>query len=139
MNNHRKDVVAVTSVPPVVLVVHPDHLFYEQILPVLKANGYDSLPALNGAHARLIIDFALPDLIVTATEMPEEDGPEMIRRLRANIGTTTVPIIRMGRVSDRALTDDVWFKGKYEFFVTSGDQSEDIEGIMIAIKSMRPI
>jgi CheY-like chemotaxis protein len=76
-----------------ILVVDDDEMFRDIYEDLLEDEGHDVLLAENGA---LGIESALahmPDLIVMDLNMPEMDGFEAIRRLKANPATNSIPIL----------------------------------------------
>ena len=61
--------------------------FEESSLP------YEIMTALNGIDALDLIEKTVPDLIITDWEMPEMDGIEFIKQLRAKSQTVDIPVI----------------------------------------------
>ena len=55
--------------------------------------GYQVLPAQNGKETLEIAQTRRPDLIMLDIRMPEMDGFEAMRRIRAADGVKTIPII----------------------------------------------
>lgn len=62
---------------------------------LLTARGYQVRQATNGAEAILVANHKPPDLILLDILMPEIDGYEVCRQLKANSLTEAVPIIFM--------------------------------------------
>jgi signal transduction histidine kinase len=60
---------------------------------ILAGQGYRVRPAPNGEQALATIQKELPDLILLDIMMPEMDGYELCRRLKANEQTRDIPII----------------------------------------------
>ncbi len=79
--------------PKTILIVDDE----EDILHLLRYNlekeGYAVRTAANGAEAVDLAQSASPDLIVLDVMMPEMDGFEVCRRLRATTQHATTPII----------------------------------------------
>ena len=61
----------------------------------LLSERWDVLPASNGKEALEIADRECPDLIVTDVMMPEMSGFELLRALRANANTRSIPVIML--------------------------------------------
>ncbi len=59
----------------------------------LRTEGYELNVAENGVEALSIADAALPDLILLDIMMPEMDGYETCRRLKASDRTRDIPVI----------------------------------------------
>ena len=77
---------------------NPDNL--SVLCGMLEAVGYRVRPALSGALALRSVQSALPDLILLDIRMPEMDGYEVCRRLKANPATQEVPIIFISALQD---------------------------------------
>ena len=82
-NNSRPDIVAVDD--------NPTNL--QVLMQMLNQNGYKVRLAMNGQLALTAIEAKLPDLILLDILMPDMDGYEVCRRLKANERTQDIPII----------------------------------------------
>lgn len=81
--------------PPLILVVD-DHDDARAIHGFsLEQNGYQIAFARNGLEALAIVGERLPDLVLLDLVMPEMDGWEVARRLRANRQTNDIPVIAL--------------------------------------------
>lgn len=83
-----------------VLVVDDERDLVELITYNLQRNGFDTLSADNGQSA---LDLALkeaPDLILLDVMMPALDGSEVVRRLKADPRTASLPIIMLTAKSE---------------------------------------
>ena len=60
---------------------------------MLRNAGYAIMPATSGAEALEGVQVQLPDLILLDLMMPEMDGLETCRRLKANPRTQAIPVI----------------------------------------------
>lgn len=74
------------------------------LVGILKAEGFDCIPAMNGSQALSIVGKRKPDLILLDIQMPSMDGFEVCSRLSDNPDTCDIPIIFL---SARAETDDI--------------------------------
>jgi CheY-like chemotaxis protein len=61
----------------------------------LKKAGYEILIACNGREAVQAAARALPALIVMDVSMPEMDGFEALRQLKATAATAAIPVIML--------------------------------------------
>jgi DNA-binding response OmpR family regulator len=59
----------------------------------LDAEGYTFFGAMSGVQGMLLLDRAVPRLIILDVAMPEMDGFETCRRMRANRALAQVPIV----------------------------------------------
>ena len=85
-----------------VLVVDDD----PQVLTLLRVNfeleGYDVLSAQDGAEALEVAWEELPDAVVCDVMMPGTDGLTVLRQLRANPKTKTIPFVVVSAKAQRA-------------------------------------
>jgi CheY-like chemotaxis protein len=78
---------------PKILVVEDDLATLEDLQKTLTVAGYDVLTAGNGVEALERVGQARPDLVVTDLNMPEMDGVELCRRLKAQHDLRIIPIL----------------------------------------------
>jgi DNA-binding response OmpR family regulator len=79
--------------PEKILVVDDDVDTLRLVGLMLQRQGYQIAAANNGYQALTMAQAENPDLILLDVMMPEMDGYEVARRLRANPATATTPII----------------------------------------------
>jgi CheY-like chemotaxis protein len=88
---------------PRVLLVEDDHDTREMYSYYLSHSGLQVTEARTGRGALERVRDECPDVVVTDIAMPEMDGLELSRRLRADDTTHDLPIIAVsGQASDRA-------------------------------------
>ncbi len=73
---------------------------------ILTEQGYEVSKALNGQTALRAAKAVLPDLILLDINMPEMDGYEVCKRLKANEQTKEIPVIFLSAL------DEWWDKAK---------------------------
>lgn len=74
------------------------------LVGILKREGFNCMPAMNGEHALKIVEKRKPDLILLDIQMPGIDGFEVCKQLQHNPETRTIPIIFL---SARVESEDV--------------------------------
>lgn len=67
---------------------------------MLSGSGYHVRPAPSGALALSAIEAMLPDLVLLDINMPEMDGYEVCRRLKANPHSADIPIIFISALNE---------------------------------------
>ena len=88
---------------PHVLLVEDDRDTREMYCEYLSYSGLTVTAAATGRRALEKVKAHVPDVIVTDIAMPEMDGLELSRRLRADPPTRDVPIIAVsGQATERA-------------------------------------
>jgi two-component system, sensor histidine kinase and response regulator len=84
----------VPSLPDSLILVVDDVQQNIQVVgTMLREAGYSIMPATNGSAALQRVQKKLPDLILLDLMMPEMDGLEVCRRLKADPATRPIPII----------------------------------------------
>ena len=76
-----------------ILVIEDETSIRENILELLKAEGYNALAAENGQIGLQLATEQLPDLIISDARMPKLDGYGVLTALRSNAVTATIPFI----------------------------------------------
>jgi len=78
-----------------ILVCDDDALLVDLLDYRLTGRGFEVLIARDGAEALVIAAARTPDAIVLDTMMPVVDGHQVLRRLRADPATSTIPVIML--------------------------------------------
>ena len=85
---------------PTVLLVEDEPAQREVLAYNLEADGFRALRAEDGEEALLLVDEAMPDLIVLDWMMPNLSGIEVCRRLKSRPETRGIPIIMLSARSE---------------------------------------
>jgi DNA-binding response OmpR family regulator len=92
-------------VPKVTVLVVDDDPVIQKLLEVNFAmEGYQVETASDGAEALAAIASQRPDVVVLDVMMPKVDGIEVVRRMKADATTASVPVLLL---SARAQAKDV--------------------------------
>jgi DNA-binding response OmpR family regulator len=81
-----------------ILVAEDDQLTRKGLVEVLEAEGYETIEAADGAEALECFDRHAPDVVCLDIMMPEIDGYEVCRRLRAR--PSDVPVLFISAKSE---------------------------------------
>ena len=104
----------------VVLVVDDDEFTCDAIQRLLTRMGYTTSCAQNGADALNMVERVRPDVIVLDWMMPQMDGLEVLRRLRADPKTKEVPVLVYSAADDPAMQKEAARLGAMECVLKSG-------------------
>jgi len=86
--------------PASILVVDDTPASLKLLTDIMKAEGYEVRSAISGALALHAAESAPPDLILLDIRMPEIDGFEVCRRLKATPATQDIPVIFVSAASE---------------------------------------
>jgi two-component system cell cycle response regulator DivK len=78
-----------------ILVVEDNQKNMKLFRDVLQAAGYRTLEATTGARAVELATEHEPDLVLMDIQLPDIDGVEALRRLRANARTASTPVLAL--------------------------------------------
>jgi two-component system cell cycle response regulator DivK len=78
-----------------ILVVEDNEKNMKLFRDVLAATGYRTLEATTGGEAVDMASEHAPDLVLMDIQLPDLDGVEALRRLRADARTATIPVLAL--------------------------------------------
>src|SRR3954451_1868220 len=104
----------------VVLVVDDDEFTCDAIRRLLTRMGYSTACASSGTEALDLLEQVHPDVIVLDWMMPEMDGLEVLRKLRADPKTKDVPVLLYSAADDPAMQKQAAKLGAMECVLKSG-------------------
>jgi len=120
-----------------ILVVDDAPTDLEVVSEFLHDAGFEVATAINGERALKQVQYCLPDLILLDVVMPEVDGFEICRRLKAKEETQDIPIIFITVLSDevdrlRGLT-----LGAVDYITKPFQQEEVLARVNVHLKLRR--
>lgn len=83
---------------PTVLIVEDESSIADLIRDVLEPAGYRAVIARNGRTALALARGERPAVALTDLMMPEVDGAEFVRHMRASAATSGIPVVMMSSV-----------------------------------------
>ncbi|HNT39057.1 MAG TPA: response regulator [Rubrivivax sp.] len=92
---------AASEEPPLVMVADDSKVVRVKTSRLLAAHGFRVALAEDGVQALALIEQERPRVLVTDVEMPQLDGLELTRRLRADARTAQLPVIMITSADDR--------------------------------------
>jgi putative two-component system response regulator len=107
-----------------ILLVDDEPLNLRLLVTLLKAEGYATISAESGAEALVLAAQRRPDLILLDIMMPEMDGFEVTRMLKADHRTSKIPIIVTTALDDHTSRLRALEMGAEEFLVKPVNRAE---------------
>jgi len=93
--------------PTRILIVDDEPNILATLAPLLRGRGYEVLTAMNGHTAIEAVDRDKPDLIVLDLGLPDTDGVDLCRRIRASLNVPIVVLSARGAEGDKVRALDV--------------------------------
>lgn len=91
----------------------------------LMSEGYDVETASNGPDGLAIARDQIPDLILLDVMMPGMTGFEVLRELKADDATATIPVIMLTGVSDKKSIQEALTSGT-DFYIVKPFEFTDL-------------
>lgn len=113
-----------------ILVANDQEWAGRSIESILVANGYFVDRAYTGEQAVRVASLTRPDFVILDLQLPDIDGLEVCRRLRAltEIGSSTPIVITTASVTGRSRPVEALTAGAWDFF------GQPIDGVLLLAK-----
>jgi two-component system KDP operon response regulator KdpE len=122
------------SVPARILVVDDEPSIRRAVEPLLRSRGYDVEVAATGAEALAVVARQRADLIVLDLGLPDLDGLEFCRRVRAQADVSIIVLSARGREQDKVAALD---EGADDFVTKPFGPEELLARIRAALRRAR--
>lgn len=109
-------------VAPLILIVEDDSFQCTLLERLLEKAGYRSASAHSGGEALALLGRQQPDLILMDVELPDLNGLEITRRLKASPSMATIPIVMITGHSGRQVLQASLSAGAIDFLVKPFDR-----------------
>lgn len=122
-----------------VLVVDDDAAINGLICEYLRLSGYEAHSASDGDGALREVSHEVPSIIVLDIMLPDIDGYEVCRRLRARPETAQVPVLMLSALGDEKSRARASQAGATEFLAKPFDPDQFLETIAKLTAAATPI
>ena len=108
-----------------VLVVDDDQSIQRVLVQTLQLEGYEVATASDGVEALETLAGQLPDVVILDVMMPKLDGLDVLKRMRADERTQTIPVILL---TARSSQEDVWegWQSGVDYYMTKPFDVEEL-------------
>ncbi len=120
-----------------ILVAEDDPLLRNKLVELLAATGQPVLAAKDGREAMSLVEKHEPRVIVSDWEMPQMDGVELCRNLRARSGTEPVHFIMLTGHSEKSRLLDAYQAGIDDFVSKPFDLEELLARVRAGIRNAK--
>jgi len=108
-----------------ILVLEDEPAVQTLIFKQLVAQGFDVTVASDGLDGLMKLESIKPELIICDVMMPNLDGMEFVKAIKANNGTQQIPVIFLTAKTDpRSMIDGINVGAR--FYVTKPFQLDDL-------------
>jgi len=121
-----------------VLVVEDSATQAQKLKECLESNGFSVTTASNGAAGVAAVRASLPDLVISDIVMPDLDGYEMCRTIKAEARLKDTPVILLTSLSDPEDVIRGLECGADGFTVKSGSEAPILDAIQRLLHSREP-
>ncbi|MEH2380625.1 MAG: EAL domain-containing response regulator [Nostoc sp.] len=115
---------------PKILIIEDEEAVRENILDLLEAEGFQTLAAANGRIGIHLAISEVPDLILCDIMMPELDGYGVLKALREDTSTATIPFIFLTAKSAKSDFRQGMDMGADDYITKPFTRSELLSAIM---------
>ena len=109
-----------------ILVVDDNSVVARVLARLLQQKGHRALVAADGPSALNTVRQQTPDLILLDMMMPDMDGLEVLRRLKADPQTADPPVILFSAVDDPKVVASAIQQGAREYWVKASFKFEEL-------------
>jgi DNA-binding response OmpR family regulator len=107
-----------------VLVIDDDSLTCRTVARLIRAEGHIAHCVYNASDALRTLTQHVPQLLVLDVMLPDQTGLELLRKLRADPRTKTLPVILYTAVRDENVRSEATELGVRDFVVKGGGWKE---------------
>ena len=112
-----------------VLIVDDTYGARDMMARLLRLDGYRAVTAGDGAAALAAVEADHPDLVLLDLTMPDMDGLEVLRRLRADRRNDGLPVVMFSAVGDPRLVTEARRLGAADYVVKGGGPDDVLASI----------
>lgn len=100
-----------SSPGPLVLIVDDNEQNLKLARDVLRAAGFRTLDAVNGAEALTLATEHLPDVVLLDLRLPDMDGADVARELQDRTRTRLIPVVALSALRRPGDTNELHATG----------------------------
>ncbi|MEG4106840.1 response regulator [Microcoleus sp. S13_C5] len=122
-----------------ILVIEDEEAIRENILELLEAENFEGIGAINGKVGIKLAIETIPDLILCDMMMPEVDGHGVIKALRSEPLTATIPFIFLTAKADKVDVRTGMELGADDYITKPCTPQELLKAIAIRLEKQKTI
>jgi DNA-binding response OmpR family regulator len=109
-----------------VLLAEDDRFLRKAAEAALKRQGFTVLPAVDGEEALRVARAEIPDIVLLDLIMPKLQGFEVLRALKADPATASIPVIILSNLGQDSDVKQAMEAGAVGYFVKANLSLQDL-------------
>jgi len=109
-----------------ILIVEDDKSLQQLLGDMLESEGFEVVQAYNGEDGSNLAKSENPDIMLLDLRLPKKDGFEVLRELKANTATSSIPVIIFTNLETPENINRAIEAGATNYIVKSNYDLEDI-------------
>jgi adenylate cyclase len=109
-----------------ILVVEDEEILLTALQEELKQGGYETLGAIDGEDGLTKVKEFKPDLILLDLVMPKMDGMAVLKKLKVDPETLTIPVVILTNLSDYERISEALSLGAKDYLVKANYSLNDL-------------
>lgn len=98
-----------------ILIAEDEALILQTLELKLKKEGYEVIGCVDGLEALQKIDSEQPDLIITDIMMPYMSGLEVVRKVKNDLASRSIPVIVLSTMGQESIVEEAFDLGADDY------------------------
>lgn len=109
-----------------ILLVEDDPFLRKAAHAILRRHGFEVITATDGEEALAASKASLPDLVLLDLIMPKIQGFEVLRALKSDLATSSIPVIVISNLGQDSDIQQVMKDGAADYVIKSNLSLEEL-------------
>ncbi|HLU09358.1 MAG TPA: response regulator [Oceanobacillus sp.] len=118
------------------LIIEDEPLLLSDVVELLTYAGFEAFGATTGTEGLRLLPEVQPDLVLCDMMMPELDGHQVLRAIRANPATAKLPFIFLSAVTDPTTRETSLAEGANLYLTKPFTHTDLIEAINACLETV---
>jgi len=98
-----------------ILIAEDEPLILQTMELKLKKEGYEIIKCIDGLEAMQKLEEQMPDMVITDIMLPYSSGLEIIRKVKENEATKSIPVIVLSAMGQENIVEEAFALGADDF------------------------